>query len=97
MTYFPTIPLFQVLPRKEVKEATVVGVGVDMNRSSFSSSADSGVYGGSRSTSSSSLHGTYTISNPPGAAAFFNRPRQHQLDPNGNSIYNNHGFQDEVS
>ncbi len=31
-----------------------------------------------------------------GAAAFFNRPRPNQLDPNGNSIFTNYGFQDEV-
>jgi hypothetical protein len=33
----------------------------------------------------------------PGAAAFFNRPRPNQLDPNGNSIFTNYGFQDEVA
>jgi hypothetical protein len=32
-----------------------------------------------------------------GAAAFFNRPRPNQLDPNGNSIFTNYGFQDEVA
>jgi hypothetical protein len=68
-----------------------------MKRSSFSSSADSGVYGGtSRSASSASLQGTYTISNPPGAGSFFNRPQhQQQLDPNGN-VFTNYGFSDEV-
>ncbi len=68
-----------------------------MKRSSFSSSADSGVYGGgSRSASIASVQGTYTISNPPGAGSFFNRPQhQQQLDPNGN-VFTNYGFSEEV-
>ena len=78
--------------------AGATAVVVIMKRSTFSSNVQPGVYGGSRSSSSASLQGSYTLSAPPGSGSFFNRPQQHQqqqVDPNGN-VYTNYGFSDEV-